>query len=80
MNGGRKPTSGRDTNQTNRGARSTLTLSRRGPNQLIMCNIFHIPRGQGGMRKGGNEIIRERFPNYNYNYIGVSRFGFPATR
>jgi hypothetical protein len=27
-----------------------------------MGNIIHIPRGRGGLRKGGNEIIRERFP------------------
>ena len=31
-----------------------------------MINIIHIPTGRGGMRRGGNEIIRERFP-----YIGT---------
>ena len=61
MNGGRRPTT-RDANQHNRGAGSTLTLSRRGTNQLTMNNIIHIPRGRGGLRRGGNEIIRERFP------------------
>jgi hypothetical protein len=27
-----------------------------------MINIIHIPTGRDGMRRGGNEIIRERFP------------------
>ena len=36
-------------------------LSRRGAIQITMINIIHTPTGRDGMRRGGNEIIRERY-------------------
>ena len=35
---------------------------RRGTIQITMINIIHIPTGRDGMRRGGNEIIREMIP------------------
>jgi len=63
MNGGRRPNQGRGTaNQNKLGRGKHPHLSRRGTIQITMINIIHIPTGRCGMRRGGNEIIRERFP------------------
>ena len=65
MNGGRRPNQGRGTaNQNEPGRGKHRHLSRRGTIQITMSmiNIIHIPTGRDGMRRGGNEIIRERFP------------------
>ena len=65
MNGGRRPTrdEGRGTANQNKQRRGKHPhLSRRGTIQITMNNIIHIPTGRGGLRRGGNEIIRERFP------------------
>ena len=63
MNGGRRPNQGRGTaNQHEQGRGKHPRLSRRGTIQITMINIIHIPTDRDGMRRGGNEIIRERFP------------------
>ena len=68
MNGGRRPNQGRGTaDQNEPGHGKHPHLSRRGTIQITMINIIHIPTGRDGMRRGGNEIIRERFPEENCN-------------
>ena len=64
MNGGRRPNQGRGTADQNEPGRGKHPdLSRRGTStQIIMINIIYILTVRDGMRRGGNEIIRERFP------------------
>ena len=60
MNGGRRPNQGRGTaNKHEQGRGKHPHLSRRGTIQITMINIIHIPTGREGMRRGGNEIIRD---------------------
>ena len=42
-------------------------LSTRGTIQISMIYIIQIPSTRDGMRKGGNEIIREMIPEENCN-------------
>ena len=63
MNGGRRPNQGQGTaNQRKQGHGKHPHLSRRGTIQITMINIIDIPTGRDGMRRGGNEIIREMIP------------------
>ena len=75
MNGGRRPNQGRGTaNQNEPGRGKHPHSSRRGTIQITMINIIHIPTGRDGLRRGGDEIIREIFPYENCNTnIGTVR-------
>ena len=70
-NGGRKPNQGQGTGKINkhRDKGGHPHLSRRGTIQISMIYIIQIPSTRDGMRKGGNEIIREMIPEENCNTL-----------
>ena len=51
-----------DTLQNEPGRRKHPHLNRRGTILITIVNITHLPTGRDGMRRRGNEIIKERFP------------------
>ncbi len=65
MNRGRRPNTKQrqgTANQNEPGRRKHPHLNRRGAILITMVNITHLPTDRDGMRRGGNGIIRERFP------------------